>query len=189
LHEERAFNFGVNSILEVGDDGNGNPSHILVLKRSRASPEAPSWWDFAAGLVRADPKSPAGISDPFDLIGKRVASEVGAKPEELQLIGPGLKPTKGKNAFALHRFDKPTNYNLVLVQRLKATAESVEKTVRERIAKGKREKDPWAPIGFALIPRNPKAIREFLRTHDKTWMPEVFRLYSMELSRASKKKK
>ncbi len=179
LHNERAFNFGVNSILEVGNDGKGNPTHILVLRRSKVSPEAPGWWDLPAGLVREK-------ADPFEIIKKRVSSEVGVKDSELQLVGPGLKPTRERTAFALHRFDRPINYNLVLVHRLNIPVEEIRRTIRKRINEGKKKRDPWAPIGFALIPRNPKAIRRFLASHDKTWMPEVFRLYSMELSRTKK---
>jgi hypothetical protein len=179
-HARFAFNIGINSILEVGRGSDGKPTHIIITKRPKFVPEAPEFWDLPAGLVRAN-------QNPMDVINARSAAEVGIDKNKLQLIGKGLKPTKKEVWFALHRIDAATNYNAFVVQRAEISAEEAARTIQTRIESGRAKKDPWAPIDFVLIPRTPEAIREFIRTHDKTWIPEALRLYSFELTKAQKK--
>jgi len=183
-HQRFPWNIGVSSILEVGNDGRGNPTHVLVLQRHPGVIEAPAFIDFPAGQILANQK-------PEERINKRVSAEVGVDPKEVQWIGPGLKPWTDKEPvmFALHRSGRMRNYNSIVIQRVSRDAEEVRKTVQAKIDEAKSKKDPWAAYDFALIPRNSAAIQMFLRSHDKTWMPEVLRLYSQELNRAQKPKK
>lgn len=177
--EQFATTVGTNSILEVGNDGRGNPTHILFLKRPAEVPEAPHFWDFPAGLVRANEK-------PMDVLKKRVAVEAGIQPDEIQSIGPGLKPVSEEVWFALHRIERWNNYNMVAVQRVNKSAEEIAKVVQKRIEDAHAKKDPWAPVAFELIPRTPQGISEFLKRNDKVVMPEVLRLYARELLKLKK---
>ncbi|GEM_PF-4955486 len=181
-HAEMAYNIGINSILEVGRGVDGQPTHILVLRRSRHSPEAPLWWDHPAGLIRAGQK-------PMDVISGRVALEVGVKPNQVQLIGPGLKPTNQETWLTLHRIDRANNYNAIVVQRADISAADATHTLRTKIKDAQAKGDPWAPVDFKLIPRTPDAIRAFLKSHDKVWMPEPLRLYARELYKVQKNQK
>ena len=181
-HDRFAFNIGINSILEVGKGSDGKPTHIVITKRPALVPEAPGFWDLPAGLIRAGQK-------PMEVINARSAAEVGIDKSKLRLIGKGLKPAKKETWFALHRIDSATNYNAFVVQRADIPAEEAAKAIQARIESAQARKDPWAPVSFSLIPRTPEAIREFIRTHDKTWVPEALRLYSFELTRAKAKKK
>lgn len=185
-HKQDAHNIGVNSILEVGRDPNGAPTHILLLKRSAYVPEAPHYWDPPAGLVRMNQK-------PIEVINNRVAAEVGVDPTDVRLIGTGLKPTKREMWFAMHHIGERTNYNAFVIQRVNRDVREIERTVRENIRRSRegesgKPRNPWGAQDFALIRRTPDAIRKFLREHDETWIPEVLRLYARELIKAKKTK-
>ncbi|MDD5148308.1 MAG: hypothetical protein PHH08_02480 [Candidatus ainarchaeum sp.] len=86
-HRELAFNIGINSILEIGSGQDGEPTHIVIIRRPPAVPEAPKWWDLPAGLVKAG-------QNPMDIINARISDELGIDRSRLRLIGKGLKPAK-----------------------------------------------------------------------------------------------
>jgi ADP-ribose pyrophosphatase YjhB (NUDIX family) len=179
-HSDHAFNIGINSILEVGRGRDGQPTHILLLKRGPHVPEAPNHWDFPAGLIRAG-------QSPADVINHRVKTELGIEPHQIRRVGPGLQPTEQDAWLALHRIDKAHNYNAIVVQRADITVTAARRTVSANIKKAKKDRNPWAPTAFRLVPRTPDAIREFVRKNDATWMPEVLRLYARELYTAGKR--
>lgn len=177
-HARGTYNFGLNCILEVGNDGNGNPTHILVMKRPPTVPVEPNVHDFPAGLVRKLEKG----KSPLDAVNKRLEGETGIPASKLQIVGPGLVPTREEIYFTLQRLDRLANYNPVIIQRALVDAETVRRDIQSHIAARKVKKDPFAPVGFELIPRNPKAIAQFARTHG-LFMPEVLRLYAQELNK------
>lgn len=180
MHNRSTFNIGMNAILEVGKDMDGQPTHILVMRRPRTVPIEPEVHDFPAGLVRKG-------QSPVEAVTKRAAEEVGIKPESISLIGPDFKPTKEEIIFALQRLDRLANYNGVVIQRANVSAEHARENVERAIHEGRRTRNAWSPIGYYLIPRNPEAIRAFVRKYP-TFMPEILRLYSFELSRITRKK-
>lgn len=177
-HARGTYNFGLNCILEVGNDGSGNPTHILVMKRPPTVPIEPNVHDFPAGLVRKLEKG----KSPLDSVNKRLEGETGIPASKLQIVGPGLVPTREEIYFTLQRLDRLANYNPVIIQRALVDAEVVRKDIQSHIDARKAKKDPFAPVGFELIPRNPTAIAQFARTHH-TFMPEVLRLYAQELNK------
>ncbi len=184
-HQRFAFNIGINSIVEIGKGPDHQPTHIVIMKRSRHVPEAPLHWDPPAGLIRAEETGSrrGKPRDPLSVINGRVAGEIGVDTKKLQLIGPGLKPTDQNVWFALHRIDQATNYNAYVIQRADISLKEAKANIRQKITAAKQKGDPWAAVDFRVIPRNPTAIREFLATHDKTWIPEALRLYSLQLKK------
>jgi len=167
------FDMGIDSILEVGNDGRGNPTHILMLRRSGKVPVAPSVWDFPAGVYKEG-------ADPMQLLKGRISAEIGVDPENLRTIGPGMRPTEEGVFFALHKLSDFQCYNLVAVQRLDRGVEEIESKISRKIREGREKKDAFIPSGFELIPRNPEAINSFRRTHP-VFMNEVLGKYAVEL--------
>jgi hypothetical protein len=178
LHEKVPYILACDSILEIGNDGKGNPTHILVLKRNKTVPIEPNVYDFPAGLVR-------GTEHPLETVRKRTAAEMGIKPEQKILIGPGFKPTNEDAIFALHVMGRGVlTYNGIIIERASSiNARQAKKIVEKNIAAGRAKGDKWGPSGFRLIPRNPKAIAKFARENPMV-MPEILRLYAGELQRA-----
>ncbi|MDO8624595.1 MAG: NUDIX domain-containing protein, partial [Candidatus Diapherotrites archaeon] len=173
-HHRLAFNIGINTIIEIGKGRNGEPTHILMLKRGPHVPEAPKYWDLPAGLLRPG-------ENPREVIQERAAKELGLPTKKLIRIGPGLQPTAKDAWFALHRTDKANNYNGVVIHRADMTADEAIRRMEKHL---KRQRNDHSKASeFALIPRDPESIRQFLRTHDKTWLPEALRLYGRELQR------
>ena len=178
IHNRVTFNIGMNSILEVGQGAGGEPTHVLVMKRPKTVPIEPEVHDFPAGLVRKG-------QSPVEAVTKRAAEEVGINPRSISIIGPDFKPTKEEVIFALQRLDRLANYNGVVIQRATISIERARENVEKAIREGKRTRNAWSPIGYYLIPRNPEAIRTFIKKYP-TFMPEVLRLYSFELLRKGK---
>ncbi|HLD58635.1 MAG TPA: NUDIX domain-containing protein [archaeon] len=177
LPEAVPFNLGLNSIIEIGKGAHGEPTHIILIRRPmNVATTGAGYWDLPAGLLMAG-------KNPVDAVNARSAAEIGIDKSKLKLIGKGLKPVKKETWFALHRMDNAAVFNAFFVQRANVSAEEVRKSIRARI---RSKKDAWAPAGFAIIPRTSEAIREFIRTHDKTVIPEALRLYAMELAKAKK---
>lgn len=177
-HARGTYNIGLNCILEVGNDGHGNPTHILVMKRPPTVPIEPNVHDFPAGLMRSLKKG----ESPLTAVNKRLESETGISPSLLTIVGPGLKPTSEEIYFTLQRLDRLANYNPVIIQRAIVDIETLRKKLQEHLDNPETKKSPFSPVGFELIPRNSAAISEFARTH-ATFMPEVLRLYARELSK------
>jgi len=161
------YNLGANAIIELVDS-NGRPSHIVMIKRPKSVPEAPGYYDFAAGLVRKG-------QSPAEMLKRKIAQETGIPAKSLSILGPDFKKSADGGAFAMHLNEKVANYNVVFVVRAQATP----KQFREMAKRAK--KDVWAAERVAVIRRTPEAIREFLGRKRKVWMPEVLRLYAREL--------
>lgn len=182
FHRQATFNMGLNCILEVGNDGQGNPTHILVMKRPSSVPIEPDVHDFPAGLLRKTGTMAELISG----VNGRIEKEVGVKASALRVIGPGLKPVQEPILFALQRLDRLANYNPVVIQRANVGVEEVRRKVQAHIDDRRNARDPFAAAGFVLVPRDARSVREFAQKHS-TFMPEVFRLYAQELNKNRKR--
>ncbi len=177
-HAQSVFNFGVNCILEVGNDGHGNPTHILIMKRPPTVPIEANVHDFPAGLVREMKPGASALT----AVNARIAKETGIPVEKLRVVGPGFKPTNEEVFFTLQRLDRLANYNPVVIQRALVDEHEAARHVQANIDASRAKKDAFAPTGFVLLPRNPEAIAQFARTHG-LFMPEVLRLYAQELNK------
>jgi 8-oxo-dGTP pyrophosphatase MutT (NUDIX family) len=175
LHNKVPYILACDSIVEIGNDGHGNPTHIIVLKRPSSVPIEPNVFDFPAGLVHLN-------DSPLETVRRRTSAELGISPDKKKLIGPGLKPTTKESIFALHCLGEGVlTYNGVIIERASSiSADQARKIIQQNITLAREKNDKWAPSGFRLIPRNPQAISDFARKNPVV-MPEVLRLYSREL--------
>jgi hypothetical protein len=182
FHRQATFNMGLNCILEVGNDGHGNPTHILVMKRPSSVPIEPDVHDFPAGLLRKT----GTMSELISSVNGRIEKEVGVKASQLHVIGPGLKPVEEPILFALQRLDRLANYNPVVIQRANVDVKEIQRKVQAHIDDRRRANDPFAAAGFVLVPRDARSVREFAQKNP-TFMPEIFRLYAQELNKNRKR--
>lgn len=176
-HAELPFNIGINCILEVGRDSTGQPTHILLTRRPATVPAEPLSWDFPAGLWRKG-------QSPLDALNSRIQKELGISTEKLQIVGPDLKPVHEPVYLTVQRNNELLNYNPVIVQRAEVDVRKLKRHMKRFIESGKKTKDPFRPVGFVLLRRDPAVIRDFIRRH-KMFMPEVLRLYGQELYKNS----
>ncbi len=175
LPREVPYDMGINTLLEVGDDGNGNPTHILLTRRPENALLGKSVYDYPGGIYKPGMNAMKVLKD-------RTHGETGINIEDLETIGPGFKPTTEPIFYALHRNDKDQCYNFVAIQRTRKSPEEIGQIIAKRIAEAKRKKDSSASSGYAFIPRNRKAIEKFLRTHP-LFTSEVVAEYAKEIDK------
>lgn len=176
MHAALTFDIGMNAVLEIGKDARGNPTHILLLKRPPTVPAEPNVYDFPASFIRPH-------QNPMASLLKRMHEEVGVSRKNISIIGMDLKPVRNKVVFALHRMDRLTDYNAFIILRTPLPASRIRQLAHDALEKGLRDKDPWSPVEFKLINRNPKDIRQFIEKNP-TVFPEILLEYADELAQS-----